>query len=187
LTAGLELPESVAERAAYWFRTAASKGLLNGRSIEAMSAACVYIAARERELPVTKTAVADRSPISEDRVRGHVGVLQAQLSVSIKPSNPQDFLPKLASELSISVAHERRAKELLEAAVTANIHIGKHPAGVAGAAIYTTATNTDTELTQNKVADAADVSPITICRHHQQLQKYHSDKIDNRVESIPNT
>lgn len=187
LAASLELPDTITERAAYWFRTATSKGLLNGRSIEAMSAAVMYIAARERELPITKATVADQSPISEDRVRGHVGVLQAQLSVSIKPAMPQAFLPKLASKLSVSEAHERQARKLLEATVAANVHIGKHPAGVAGAAIYTTAGDDHSQLTQSEVAAPADVSSITICRRHQQLQKYHSEDVSSNVETVPST
>ena len=187
LTASLELPAPVAERAAYWFRTATSKGLLNGRSIEAMCAGVMYIAARERELPITKATVAERSPISEDRIRGHVGVLQAQLSVSIKPATPQEFLPKLASELSIADSHERQARELLEAAVEANVHVGKHPAGVAGAAIYTTATNSGRQLTQTEVAEAAGVSSITICRRHQQLQNYSSKETSGSAETVPST
>jgi transcription initiation factor TFIIB len=116
-----------------------------------------------------------------------VGVLQAQLSVSIKPATPQEFLPKLASELSIADSHERRARELLEAAVEANVHVGKHPAGVAGAAIYTTATNSGRQLTQTEVAEAAGVSSITICRRHQQLQNYSSEETSGSAETVPST
>lgn len=152
-----------------------------------MSAASIYIAARERELPTTKTAVADQSPVPENRIRGHVGVLQAQLSVSIKPVMPQEFLPKLASMLSISIAHERRARELLEVASKANVHIGKHPVGVAGAAIYTVDARSGNSLTQANVAEAANVSSITICRHHQRLQSLQSTEVTIGTESVSGT
>lgn len=187
LGATLDFPDSIIERAAYWFRTATSEGLLKGRSIEAMSAASIYIAARERELPITKAEIADQSPVSESRIRGHIGVLQAQLSVSIKPAMPQEFLPKLASMLSISTTHERRARELLEIASEANIHIGKHPAGVAGAAIYTVDTYNGDSLTQADVATAADVSSITISRHHQRLQNLQSTEESIGTKSASGT
>lgn len=172
LAASIELPTHARERASYWYRQAVQERLLKGRSIEAFAAACVFIAARERRYPITLSTLATVSPVTESKIRNHLRVLQATFDVTLPPAHPRDFLPKIVSDLDLSVAVERQAARYLEHAAAEEVHVGKHPAAVAATAIYAATKDLDSEQapTQQTIADAADVSPVTISRHYQDLQ-----------------
>jgi transcription initiation factor TFIIB len=169
LSAQLELPETTRERAAYWYREAVDTGLLKGRSLEATAAACVFIAAREQHRPVTIDWLAECSPMSASKVRHHVQVVRAELSVNLPPAHPRDFIRLIVSRLSLDMETERRAVAYMEQVTAAEAHVGKHPVAVAATVVYTAATDGGLGLTQQAVASAAAVSTVTISRQYQQI------------------
>ena len=175
VSAGVELPDSTRERAAYWYRKTAQERLLKGRSIEAFAAACVFIAARERQYPVTVDGLAEFSPVTSSKTRHHVRVLQSELDAPVAPAHPRDFLPLIVSRLGVGPAIERRAARYLEEVTADELHVGKHPAAVAATAIYAATTEAGTELTQEDIADAANVSTVTISRQYQAIREIGSD------------
>lgn len=171
VAAAVELPEPIRERAAYWYRKTVQEGLLKGRSIEGFAAACVFLSARERRHPMTLSRLAPYSPLRESKIRHHVNVLRIEFEPSIPPARPQDFLPRVVSELEFGPDVERRAGAYLVRATDEELHVGKHPAAVAATAVYAAAADLDLPVNQQEVADAADVSTITISRRYQEIQE----------------
>lgn len=171
LSSSLELAQQTRERAAYLYREAARQRLLKGRSIEAFAAACVFIATREENNPMTIDWVERHSPISGSKIRHHVRVLRSELSISIPPAHPRDFLPLIASRLSLDPTVEHRAAQYMERVTEDEIHVGKHPAAVAAAVAYAAANDAGVEVIQDSVATAADVSVVTISRRHQEVRE----------------
>lgn len=171
LSAGVELPEPMRERAAYLYRAAAREDLLTGRSIDGIAAACVYVAAREQRQPITVDYLAEFSPLAASKVRLHVQVVKSELPVSVPPAHPRDFLPLVASRLDLEPAVERRATEALERVTSEEVHVGKHPAAIAATVVYAVANDAGHDLTQETVATAADVSTVTISRRHQEIRE----------------
>ena len=170
LSASVELPVPTRERAAYWFRNVSKNHLLKGRSTEGFAAACVFVAARERRNPITIDQLAAFSLVTESKIRNHVRVLRAEFSIMLPPTHPRDFLPRLVSTLELGTDIERRAKRYLTRASEEGIHVGKHPVGVAAAAIYAAVTDLGHAHTQETIAKSAGVSAITISRRYQDFE-----------------
>jgi transcription initiation factor TFIIB len=181
VSAGIELPTPMRERAAYLYRRCAGNDLLVGRSIEAFAAAGVFIAARERHYPATIDRVAAHSPVSASTVRHHVHVVKAELDVTVPPAHPRDFLALVASRLDVGPSVERSAAQYLERVTAEEVHIGKHPAAVAATAVYVAANEAGHDLTQAATAHAGNVSKITISRHTQDI---HSVVADSGEETL---
>lgn len=171
VAAAVELPQSIREQAAYRYRKTVQKGLLKGRSIEGFAAACVFLAARERRHPITLSQLALFSPISESKIRNHIGVLRIEFELSIPPARPQDFLPRVVSDLDFGADVERRAAAYLDRVTEEELHVGKHPAAVAATAVYAAATDLERPVCQQTAADAADASAVTISRRYQEIQE----------------
>lgn len=170
LSSALELPQSTRGRAAHLYRQAAQENLLKGRTIDGIAAACVYIAGRERGSPVTIARVSDVSPMDEGKIRHCTGILQSELSLSIPPARPREFLPMISSGLSLPEAVSKRGADILEKCTSEGLHVGKHPAAMAATAIYAAAVQRGVELSQQEAANAADVSSVTISRRYQDIQ-----------------
>jgi transcription initiation factor TFIIB len=87
----------------------------------------------------------------------------------VPPLAPEAYLPKVASEVDASRRTRRRARERLAAAENVATR-GGHPGGVAAGALYLASRETGERVTQNKLAEAADVSRATVRARFQELE-----------------
>lgn len=160
----LEVGRFVRERAAKLFRDAVLDGLLQGRSIEAFAGAAIFVALREISYPITFGWLAEMTLANESEISDAYRQLLSTFELRVLPPEPEDFLPCIASRLDVCPKVERTAALILERAREAGLSNGKHPAGFAGAAIYIAVQQWNIELLQSDVANAADVSVVTISR-----------------------
>jgi transcription initiation factor TFIIB len=177
LAAALDIPSSTAERAAYIYRKTARADLLKGRSMDAIAAACVFIAARRNGPPLTFSWVAEASPVTESDISTAYRTLMGELNLTIQPPEPQEFLPRIASAVGVPHGVQRQARAFLQTAMDEGAHVGQSPPGVAGAALYRAARQHDIDATQESIATKAGVSPVTLSRQWQKLK----DIIENET------
>ena len=71
LTSAIELSDSARDQACQLFRSAQNQDLLRGRSIEAISAACLYKVGQEQGQWVTQSDVAETGNATPTTVRTH--------------------------------------------------------------------------------------------------------------------
>ncbi|ELY38575.1 transcription initiation factor IIB [Natronorubrum tibetense] len=169
MASALGLPENVRETASVIYRRALEEDLLPGRSIEGMATAALYAAVRQAGLPrsIDELATVSRVPYLE--VARSYRYLVRELDLPMAPPDPLEYLPRYASLLEISNETERQAHSLLEDGIDAGLHSGKHPVGLAAAAIYAANRLTDAGLTQDDVSAATDISKVTIRNRYQEL------------------
>lgn len=180
MASALGLPKPCRETAGVLYRRAVEDGLLPGRSIEAMTTACLYAAARQHGTPRTLVAFASVSRVEKLPVQRAYRYLSAELGLQIEPADPIHYLPQYASELGISDDAERLAREILEAAMERDLHSGRSPAGLAAAAIYGAARLTNERVTQETVGDETGVSSVTVRNRYQELLAAYEEARDRR-------
>jgi transcription initiation factor TFIIB len=170
LTGALELSTAVRDQACRLFSTAQDHDLLRGRSIEAMAAASVYAACRCASRPHSIGDIEPVSPKSTATIQHCYGVLNRELGLPVPPRDPELFLARFCSELGFSKAVERRAGDIIDSDRTPETR-GANPAAVAAGAILVAAreSNETVAVTQNEVADVADVSVPTVRRYRDEL------------------
>ena len=171
MASALGLPKNVRETASVIYRRALHDDLLPGRSIEGVSTAAVYAAARQAGVPRSLDEISEVSRVSKDEVARTYRYVSRELSLGIEPADPGQYVPRFASLLDLSEEAELRARKLLETAKAEGVHSGKSPVGLAAAAIYAAALLTNEKTTQAKVSEVADISEVTIRnRYHELLE-----------------
>jgi len=170
LTSVLDLPYSVRERASQFYRDASESDLIQGRSIEAIVAACVYASCRCGGYTRTIEEIAERAKCDQQAMTNGYQVLNRELGVEALVMTPKSLLPRIASLVGVSDGVRHRALELATFATECGIANGRKPSGVAGACLYLAATESETSVTQNEVADAAGTSPVTLRKRYTELQ-----------------
>lgn len=170
VVSGLDLSDTIRDRACVLFESAQDKDLLVGRSIEGFAAAAVYANCRTSGVSRTLHEVSAAAQSTEDELRVAYDALNRELGLPTGPIDPREYLPRFASDLSVPHDVERRGEELVERAHSESIVAGRNPGGVAAGCLYTAARELDHELTQADAADAADVSPVTLRSTFQALQ-----------------
>ncbi|ELY63924.1 transcription initiation factor IIB [Natrinema versiforme] len=169
MASALGLPEPCRETAGVLYRRAVDEGLLPGRSIEAMSTASLYAAARRHGTPRTLVAFTSVSRVDKLPIQRAYRYLSSELGLQIEPADPIHYLPQYASVLEISDDAERLAREILEAAKAQGLHSGRSPAGLAAAAIYGAARLANERLTQERIGEETGVSRVTVRNRYREL------------------
>src|SRR6056297_1435965 len=169
MASALGLPKHVRETASVIYRRALDEDLLPGRSIEGVSTASIYAAARQTGTPRSIDEVAQVSRIDEMEFKRTYRYVVRELNLEVAPADPAQYVPRFASELDLPDEVERRSRELLENAQKDGVTSGKSPVGLAAAAIYASSLLTNHKVTQSEVSDVTDVSEVTIRNRYQEL------------------
>jgi len=170
LVGALGLSDHVRDRACVLFESAQEEDLLRGRSLEGFAAAAVYATCRTSDVSRTVEEVTADAKATRAELRAAYDALNRELGLPTGPIDPREYVPRFASDLDVPDAVERRARELVERAHEEGLVAGRNPAGVAAACLYTAARDRDYTLTQQRAADVADVTPVTLRGTYQDLE-----------------
>ena len=169
MASALGLPENVRETASVIYRRALDENLLPGRSIEGVSTAALYAAAKQAGTPRSLDEVAGVSRVEKSEIARTYRYVVRELGLEVAPADPESYVPRFASDLDLSDESERRARQLLKSAKQAGVHSGKSPVGLAAAAVYAASLLTNEKVTQNDVSEVADISEVTIRNRYKEL------------------
>jgi transcription initiation factor TFIIB len=177
MASALGLPKSTRETASVIYRRALTEDLLRGRSIEGVSTAAVYAAARQAGIPRSLDEVIAVSRVEELSIARTYRYVTRELGLEIKPADPLDYIPRLASDLDLSEEAEQRSRELLETVIETNESYlsGKNPVGLAASALYAGALLSNKKVTQGAVSEVADISEVTIRNRYKELLEIGED------------
>ncbi|MCY4731736.1 transcription initiation factor IIB [Natronomonas gomsonensis] len=175
MASALGLPDNVRETASVIYRRALDENLLPGRSIEGVSTASVYAAARQAGVPRSLDEVAGVSRVEKSEIARTYRYVVRELGLEIQPADPESYVPRFASDLDLSDEAENRARELLRNAKEQGVHSGKSPVGLAAAAVYAASLLTNEKTTQAAVSEVADISEVTIRNRYHELLEAEQD------------
>lgn len=157
MASALGLPKSTRETASVIYRRALDEDLLRGRSIEGMSSAAVYAAARQAGIPRSLDEVESVSRVEQLRITRAYRYIARELGLEIGPADPLDYIPRLASDLDLSDEAEQRSHDLLTTVIETDESYlsGKNPVGLAASSIYAGALLANEKVTQEAVGEVA--------------------------------
>ncbi|MCQ5337603.1 MAG: transcription initiation factor IIB [Candidatus Methanomethylicia archaeon] len=171
ISSQLELPKSVKEEAAVIYRKAVEKGLVRGRSIESVMAAAIYAACRTQKVPRTLDEIAKYTKAGRKDVARCYRLLLKEVNIKIPIADPIDFTVRIGSILNLSGITQHRAAEIIREAKKRGITAGKDPAGLAAAAIYIASLLENERRTQKEIAQAAQVTEVTVRNRYKELMR----------------
>jgi len=171
LTDKLHIPRSIKEKAAVIYRRALDKGLVRGRSISAIAAASLYAACRTSQTPRTLRELAVHSTIEKKDIARCYRLLLRELKMRMPIPAAQLRVPKIAAKVNVGERTQQAAVEILREAERLKATAGKDPMGLAAAALYIACVQNDEKRTQKMIADAAEVTEVTIRNRYKGLKE----------------
>ena len=169
----LSLSDNVIEKASYLYRKALDKGLVRGRSISALIAAALYAACRDTETPRTLKDVADAGNIKKKDISRCYRILHQELELKMPVVDPIQCVARISSKLGITEKTKRYAAKVLKIAQENKESAGKDPMGLAAAALYLACIKNNENMTQRDIAEAANVTEVTIRNRVKGLRNPH--------------
>jgi transcription initiation factor TFIIB len=98
-------------------------------------------------------------------------LLIRELGLRMPVQRAQLNVPKIASKVEVGEETQRRAIEILGKADRLKITIGKDPMGLAASALYMACIINEENRTQKMIAEAADVTEVTIRNRYTELKR----------------
>jgi transcription initiation factor TFIIB len=165
----LNLPSVVRDEASRIYNFVLQRGLVRGRSMESVIAACIYAACRSYDIPRTLDEIATASDVERKEIGRTYRFIIRKLDIKVQPSSPKDYISRFASVLTLSPKTQQEALRVLKKAETSELTSGRGPAGIAAAALYVAALINDEKRTQREVADVAGITEVTIRNRYKEL------------------
>ncbi|MEM1535815.1 MAG: transcription initiation factor IIB [Candidatus Pacearchaeota archaeon] len=169
VASSLDLPNFVKEETSRIYNLVLQRGLVRGRSMEAVVAACIYAACRSYNIPRTLDEISAASDVERKEIGRTYRFITRKLNLKITPSSPKDYISRFASILHLSPKTQNDALKILKKAEVSELTSGRGPAGIAAAALYVAALLNDERKTQREVADVAGITEVTIRNRYKEL------------------
>ncbi len=165
----LHLSRAIHEKVARMYQNSVDKGLVRGRSTEAIISALLYIVCKEEGAPRTLDEIAKSSGVDKKEIGKTYRYVARKMTLRILPAQAQDYVPRFGSLLGLSEKVQVRAVDVLDTAAKYDVTSGKGPIGVAAAALYISAVLEGEKKTQREVADIIGVTEVTIRNRYKEI------------------
>lgn len=163
----LSLPMEFRERAAFILRRAVAAKLARGRSMDALAAASVYVAARDLGIPRSLREVARAAEVPIGRLSSATKLVARRTGILTQAPQAADFVDRIASDLHLGSLVVRRALLILS---NRKDRIAE-PLGLAAGALYLAAKIEGVKVRQSELASVAGTSEVTLRRYYKSLQR----------------
>ncbi len=160
-----DLPSQIEQEAASLYRHSVERGLVTGRSIRGVSAACVYIAAREAKIPrkIEDVAAAfDMTKQVEEKELKRTIRLVARMLGTHHITGPDEYFEKFHSDLGLPPHVLGEVRDLWDTVKDDLSWQGKKPSGIAGVIIYKASQDSSSPRTQSEVCRVSGISEVTL-------------------------
>jgi len=160
-----DLPPQIEQEAASLYRHSVERGLVTGRSIRGVSAACVYIAAREAKIPRKIEEISKSFDMISD-----VEIKELKRTIRLVARNlgtnhitgPEEYFEKFHSDLELPPYLLGNIRDLWDEVKNDLCWQGKKPSGIAGVIIYKASQLSSSARTQNDVCKVCGISEVTL-------------------------
>ena len=170
LSGKVNISPPIKEKAAVVYRKALDKGLVRGRSINAIIAAALYAACRKSGASRTLREIAEASLVDKKDVARCYRLLLQELDFHMPVADPLTYVSKIAEKNGISGKSQGAAIAILGEARRKRFAAGKDPMGLAAAALYIACVQNSEKITQKDIAEAAGVTEVTIRNRYKALK-----------------
>ena len=170
LSSKVSISAPIKEKAAVAYRKALDKGLVRGRSINAIVAASLYAACRKSGAPKSLSEISEASLVDKKDVARCYRLLLQTLDFHMPISDALTYVSKIAEKNKISGKTQGAAIAILAEARRKRFLAGKDPMGMAAAALYIACLQQNEKITQNAIADAAGVTEVTVRNRYKALK-----------------
>ena len=171
LSSKVSITPPLKEKAALIYRKALDKGLVRGRSINAITSAALYAACRESGTPRTIRDISEASLVDKKDVARCYRLLLQEIQFKMPVADSLTFVSKIAEKNRIPGKIQGEAIKILADAKRKRFAAGKDPMGLAAAALYIACLMYGEKVTQKDIAEAAGVTEVTVRNRYKMLKK----------------
>ena len=167
----LSVPDAVADEAICLCMRALERGLTRGRKLAQFIAASLYTSCRVNGVPTTLDDVTAISRVDRGDIARCYRLLVRELDLEMPVADPAEYVARVAFKANVSPEVVTDAQEILSKATKAGITAGVYPPAIAASAIYLASMLNGQNMTQDRIAIAAEVQEATVRKQSKRIRK----------------
>ena len=171
ISSNLNLPNHVKEQGMRLYIEAFKKKLLRGRSINAMVAACLYVASKQKGIPRTLQEILEEASVSPKDVRRSLSILMKEFNLKSQTTDPVALVPRYVTDLGLDSEIVALTSKILTTYISNFPISGKDPKGLCAGAIYIACKLKKIDLTQFEIANSVGITEVTLRSRYKELKK----------------
>jgi len=172
ITQSLGLSNLVAKEAQDIYHKGITAGVIRGKTIVNMAAACILIASKTVGTSCTSEDIERVAPSVNGRMsRRYYRLLIRELNLKVANTNPASYISGIAGKSGLSVRVERKALEILAAVENYPTLVDRRSVSLAVAALYLASISLGERTNQLRLAFAAGITPITIRKRSVEISR----------------
>merc|ERR1719361_641587 len=189
----INLPKTITDRANTLFKMVHDGKNLRGRSNDAISSACLYIACRQEGVPRTFKEIVAVSTVSKKEIGRCFKLILKSHDTNVEIIQTGDFMNRFCGNLGLSREIQRAATAIAQRAVDLDLVPGRSPISVAAAAIYMAAQASKDKKSQKDISDIAGVAEVTIKQSYKLMIPRAAElfpdnfEFDTPIEQLPSS
>lgn len=170
------LPKTISDIAKQMYKRADDEKLLRGKPLEAVIAACIFIACRQAHVPRTFREICQLTHVSKKVLGQCYKALEATFSLqpgavaqaqngrpgAPRQSGPEDLLVRYCNHLALPPFVQGYCRDVIVAAREHGVADGRSPVSIAGGAIFFTCQLLGVSKPMREIMEIAGVSEGTI-------------------------
>jgi len=158
----INITTEIKEAANKLFKEVYESKQLRGRSNDAISAACLYIACRQKQAPRTFKEIVAISRISKKDISKAFKLIVRNMETQVRTITTSDFVDRFCGKLELPFKLRQVAKTVAKNATEMNLVAGRSPLSVVAAAIFLVSQASKHKKSQKEIGDVAGVAEVTI-------------------------
>jgi len=166
ICAVMNISKEVKEEAFDIYKRATKTNLTHGKKITSLIAASIYASSRIKNVPRTIREISEYSKSSRIEITRAYSMINRLLKLKIPLLSPEDFVSRFSDELQLPVEARKMINKYLQIVKEKYLVSSVLPQGIVATVTYITALQLGLELSQDKIAKIAHVTPITIRNHY---------------------
>jgi transcription initiation factor TFIIB len=173
----LNVPKATREKTAYLLNKALNAGLAKGRTIEGLTAGCLYMACRQTNVLRSLDEIATRCNLRRKQISSCYRLVLKELQAPPPPlTAPTAYINRVSAELEISPQTQQYAFKITQQ-ISTRFSAGKDPRAVAASIIYYACEQTNKYdakgnlITQKRLAATIGITEVTIRNRYHDLTR----------------
>lgn len=170
----INLPNSVVDRAKYFYQQQMLKRSLKGNILtkNAKTAACLYIACCEEDVPRTVREICAVTEDSQKEITKAIGVVKKALNLDVKRIESEQLVTRFCGKMQLPFSITKEATRILEDLHEKEKLKNKFPESVAAASIYVaTAKHPEYRVSKQEISEQAGIAASTVTKTYNLMLK----------------
>ena len=177
------IPQKVIDDAKVLYKKASERKISRGDNKEGLIASCIYHSCLMNNVPRCSKEIAAMFNISPVVLNRGNARFQTLLKINVASSNPEDFISRFGSKLSMKMNDIDNCKKLVKFLEKHEILSDNSPTSSAAGILYYYSMSENLGFTKKQFSSVCNVSEVTIIKNYKIICKY-KEFIDKHKQEI---